>query len=251
MSKLFRSSVLFVMLFVPVALCGQEPVEWKEASEFEVKTGGSAGGLAWDGESLWVSVQSANRSDELLKYSTKGRLEKRVEIPNGGNLGGGLTYFNGSLYVLDYSNRIATNNGDQFTGNGAILVLNGKDKLEQVIKLPADQNNTFGLAHSKNRLIYGRSPTVAPRGTIFVTDIQGNVQSKSEVRFYIRGMTHDGSHLWISSTKNVFRLNDKWEVTATFIPPEPLADLTWDGSSLWGVVENANKVQQFLIAGEN
>ena len=251
MSMLLRGFVLAVLPFVSVALHGQEPVAWKATSEFEVNTKGSAGGLAWDGKSLWVSAQSVFHADKLLKYSREGRLERTVEIHNGGNLGGGLTYLNGSLYVLDYSNRIATNNGINFTGGGAIHVLNANDTLKPVIKLPADQHNTFGFAHTKNGLIYGHSPIVAPRGTIFVTDIQGMVKSKSEVAFYICGMTHDGNNLWISSTKSVLRLNDKWEVAATFIPPKPLADLTWDGTSIWGVVRNENKVQQFKIADEN
>lgn len=196
MSMFLRGFVLAVLPFVSVALHGQEPVAWKATSEFEVNTSGAAGGLAWDGKSLWVSAQSAIHSDKLLSYSRDGRLERTVEIHKGGNFGGGLTYLNGSLFVLDYSNRIATNDGVNFTGGGSIHVLNTNDTLKSVIKLPADQHNTFGLAHTKNGLIYGHSPIVAPRGTIFVTDMQGKVTSKTEVKFYIRGMTHDGKHLW-------------------------------------------------------
>lgn len=232
------------------AAFAQEPEQIEPSLSFDiVEPGVSAGGISSDGKSLWISAQSVQSPDVILKYSFKGKLLSRISLPNAGNIGGGLAHDGKHLYVLDYRNRIATANGIHFTGGGVVSRLQG-NQLKNVADLPEAQVNTFGLAWMNGKLYYGHSPTVQPRGTIHSLDSEFKRSDSADVALYVRGLASDGETLWCSDMKRVYQLDSKYRVLRVLTPSIGLADLEWSDGSLWGVENNKNRVHRFSIVPE-
>lgn len=249
-----RQSIVASLAFVWLAALGaafaQESRQIEPSLSFDiVEPGVVAGGIASDGKSLWISAQSVQAPDVILRYSFKGKLLNRISLPNAGNIGGGLAHDGKHLYVLDYRNRIATANGTHFTGGGAVWRLQG-NQLKNVADLPEGQVNTFGLAWMNGKLYYGNSPTVQPKSTIHSIDSEFKRSDSADLALYVRGLASDGETLWCSDTKRVYQLDAKFRVLEEFTPTIGLADLEWNDGSLWGVEHNKNRVHRFSVLPE-
>jgi len=226
---------------------GQETKRIKPTLTFDIKEPGvSVGGIASDGESLWISAQSVSNPDVILRYSFEGKLLKRIPLPGAGNIGGGLAHDGKCLYVLDYRNRIATRKGTLTTGRGAVYRLHGEE-LKKIADIPEEQSNTFGLTHMNGILYYGHSPTVRPKSTINSINSEFKLSNSTKVALYVRGLASDGRSLWCSSIKRVHRLDDQFHVLGAFTPSVPLADLACSDGSLWAIEHNKNRVHRFTI----
>ena len=131
--------IFFVSLLVPCCTVfrgapAQEVKQIKPDKSFVVGLKGlSAGGLAFDGKSLWVSAQSVRVPDRLLRYNLEGKLLSSVPIPDAANSAGGLAYDGKAIYLLDYATRFA---------EGKILRLDKQGKTLDAVPLPKEQKNT-------------------------------------------------------------------------------------------------------------
>jgi hypothetical protein len=207
----------------------------------------SAGGLVFDGKDLWISAQSLGK-DLLLSYDTAGKPNRRLAFEHAGNIGGGLAYDGKDYFILDYRNRIALAGGAfRFTGNGAIFRLDPHGDLEKVLDLPEEQTNTFGLVHHKGHLYYGHSPTVRPSATIYKVTGKAVIDAGTSVDYYVRSLSSDGTSLWASSIKKVYRLNDDFTIAETFEPSVETAGIAVEGTHLWALEHNKNVLHRFKI----
>jgi hypothetical protein len=210
----------------------------------------SAGGLVFDGKELWISAQSLGK-DLLLNYTTAGKPNGRLAFEHAGNIGGGLAFDGKDYYVLDYRNRIALAGGAfRFTGNGAIYRLDKAGDLEKVLDLPEEQTNTFGLVHHKGHLYYGHSPTVKPSATIYKVTGKAVIDEGVKVNYYVRSLSSDGTSLWVSSVKQVYRLKDDFTIADTYKLSVETAGLAVDGKHLWALEHNKNVLHRFNMKKE-
>jgi hypothetical protein len=228
-----------VLLNIRSTSLAAEPVRLQSTMNFPVDVrAASAGGIAFDGKSLWVSVQSVRAPDRLMKYSMEGKRLSDVALTSG-NIGGGLAYDGNELHVLDYRTR--------HSGNGAIHRVNAEGKIVKSHELPKDQFNTFGLTYAQKSIYYGHSPTVRPMGTIYKISAMLQKSEVVKVDFYVRGLAFDGESFWVSTTKEIHRVDEKFNILATYIPDKQAADLAWADGALWAVEHNQNRVHRFDI----
>ncbi len=233
----------------PAIATGAVDKRLEPAATFEIDGAkGHAGGLTFDGAALWVSAQSGR--DRLLRYSLEGKLLQEVHCERGGNVGGGMTYDGKHLYVLDYATKysnVRRREGDLFDRHGEIARLKTNGTFVDATPLPKDEFNTFGLVSTGEFFFHGHSPTVRDSSAICKLDSSLRIVEKKQVPFYTRGLAWNGRHLWVSSRRRVYKLDQDLRIVGSYVPAVPLADITWAKGALWAVESNTNRLHRFAL----
>lgn len=250
-----RSISLIITLVIFFLTWGLPPVfeTWQQVQAAEILTPRNsypvkvpsrsfAGGLTFDGSSLWISAQSVCDPARLQKYSLQGELQETFLSPRGGNMGGGLAFDGTSLYNLNYN----TNMGRGFH---TIDRLSSQGEFLDEASAAGGPYNTFGLTWNGNGFYQGHSPTVKQSSTIYQLDVNRQVLSNKSLPFYTRGLAWDGNHLWVSTGKfrKVYELDADLKILRVYTTTVALADITWANGGLWGLESNANRLHQFSI----
>ena len=201
-----------------------------------------AGGLTFDGTSLWVSAQSVCDPARLQKYSLSGNPLETLLSSRGGNMGGGLAFDGTRLYNLNYNTNMNTgfHTIDRFSRSG--------DFMDET-PAAGGPYNVFGLTWDGDGLYQGHSPTVKPRSMIYQLDANRREIKHATLPFYTRGLAWDGTHLWVSTGKSrkVYELDADLNILRVYNSTVALADITWANGKLWGIESNANRLHQFVI----
>ena len=235
------SVITIALLILPIPGITEQTLSPVNSYTISVPGRSFAGGLTFDGSTLWISAQSVCDPDRFLKYSLSGELLETIISTREGNPGGGMAFDGTDLYNLNYNTNMNTGlqSIDRFSLQGKFL-----DAIPA-----AGEYNTFGLTWNGNGFYQGYSPTVVSKSKIYQLDAARQEVKHATVSFYVRGLAWDGSYLWVNSgdSQKVYKLDTDFNIVQTYTTTVPLADITWANGSLWGVETNVNRLHQFVL----
>lgn len=182
--------------------------------------GDSATGITWDGQSLWVSDNSAR----VFLLDTSGKVLAAPMSPEASP--GGLAWDGATLWL--------------FTGNyGDIYQLSYLDQKLVEISSFRSPGDIFGGGITQDLAWDGTSLWYANQFNLFELSTTGEVLQTLAFPKNITGVDWDGRHLWLSSggfaEEAEFRVVDRsGNLLARFDSPVPdIVGIAWGGSSLW------------------
>jgi len=187
----------------------------------------SFNGLAYDGESFWIS---SNFTDRIYNLSLEGKIIKEFEAPRGYPFG--LAFDGQDLWLADGSNRIFKMDQEgnvlyQFTVPtdypGGLTWENDKLWL-------SEYEHMFGISQ-----LFGMDPDAScSAGFAVITDTFDTAEEGS------RGLAWDGEYLLVVVKKNLYpeahklyKIKTSGEVIQSYdIPVKSPRDIAWDGEAV-------------------
>lgn len=186
-------------------------------------------GLAFDGETLWVSERG-----KLLRLSVRGEVLDRQCAP--GDWPVGLAFNGSSLLVADKENTLSTVTLDGYGFGGWPLPTGGAGGLTY-----SPHRVWVGERFGPNLRIYGMEDTISvdPDGHSF----RAVPDTLAAPGGPCRGLAWDGYHLLVASD-SLYTIAVSGEVLSAYaLPVAEVQDIAWDGEALWLVNRGPTDLQ--------